>query len=228
MRHTSTSDATQDRVQRAIREVGQRGRFTAGAAHAAALVVLIVFSLGSLVGLTGAALTRLLTETHHGWADVPLAIEIVVSTLLVPAMDIGMLYAATMIRILRQRRQTGAALHVGVIICVGIIEAATYVYMSAVYDAPHTLAVWALIIARGLTAPLLATYLSLAMTPPVGSGDILYLTESLAAEGVLADMAQIAHDATAPTDRKLAIYQAVALMSPADRAPQSATTLLRD
>lgn len=206
--------------------IARRGHWVVSFAHGAAVVILIVFSAGSLVGLTGEALTRAIAEAQGGVLDIPRAIEVMVSTLLVPAMDMAMFYAAIMIRLSRQRRQDGYGLHTAVVIIVSLLESATFIYMSAVYDNPgQNYALWMLIVLRGVSAPGLATYLSLAATPPVSSRDILYLTESLAADGVLNDTALIAYDPTALTDAtlrayetRLAIWFAVAEMPPDDRA----------
>lgn len=198
-----------DPVAEQLREIERRGRGVAGLAHLSAFLVLVVFSLGSLVGLTGDALAQLISQwqTSHT-PNVPASIAIAVSTLLVFAMDIGMVYAARIIQVLQQRKQTISWVHIAVISGVALVEAASYIYMSWLYDHPATFLAWAIIAARGIAAPLLAAYLSLAGTPPIGERDILYAVERVTAHGVITEMTQLAGATGAPLDRKLALYRA--------------------
>ncbi len=155
----------------------------------------------------------------RGDITIPAAIAVSVSTLLVLAMDVSMIYAASQLRLLAVRRQSeGTGLHKFVLIGVAILEAATYGYMSYRYERPSDGIAWALIIARALAAPLLSVYLSLARALPVTGRDILQLAERLAAEGVLRDIAHIAADSAATLGDKLSIYAPVAVNAPEDDA----------
>ena len=67
-------------------------------AHVCASLMLVLFSAGSLVALGGDALLSVLGGAQRGHVDVPAAISLGVSTLLVLCMDVAMLYAASMLR----------------------------------------------------------------------------------------------------------------------------------
>ena len=128
-----------------------------------------------------------------------------------------MLYAASILRMLAARHadQRDGRLHRFVLFGVAILEAATYGYMSWLYEHPSGVA-WALIGARALAAPLLSVYLSLARPLPVMARDMLALGERISGEGVLRDLARIAGDASAPLAEKVALYLSAALIAPDD------------
>lgn len=207
-----------DPVAEQLRDLERQGAGMARLAHLAAFALVLVFSAGSLVALSGEALTALLDSATRGALDVPAAVSIAVSTLLVVAMDMALLVAAATVRMLRLRRQEGAALHVAVIVGVSVVEASTYAYMSYLYDRPASWAVWALIAARALSAPLVAVYLSLARSLPVSARDILAQVELATGRGVVRDMVRIAGDSAAPLERKLSLYSASSVMTPEDSA----------
>src|SRR5262249_28517295 len=152
-------------------------------------------SAGSLVALSGDALVRI---AHYGARPetIPAAISVAVSTLLVLAMDTGMLYAASMLRILSSRKaeRHEKRAHYAIMAIACILEAATYCYMAAQYEPPRSWVGWALVGARALAAPLFSVYLSLAHALPVGRRDILYQVELASSKGVIRDAVAIAHD----------------------------------
>jgi hypothetical protein len=204
-----------DPIEHQLDAVAGEGEGLARVAHAAATAMLFLFSAGSLVALAGDQVQQL----ARGEIAIPTAIAVSVSTLLVLAMDVSMIYAASQLRLLAVRRQSeGTGLHKFVLISVAILEAATYGYMSFRYERPADGIAWALIIARALAAPLLSVYLSLARALPVTGRDILQLSERLAAEGMLRDIAHIASATSASLAEKLSIYAPVALNSPEDDA----------
>ena len=205
-----------DPVAEQLREVERRGNSTIWLAHIAAFLILVVFSLGSLVGLTGDALNAIVAQFRDGQgADYTAAIAIGVSTLLVFAMDIAMYYAAMRIRLLRQRRDgDGITLHVAIIGGVSVVEAASYTYMSWLYDHPANWIVWVIIIGRAICAPLLAAYLSLATPMPLGERDIRYAVEKVAGHGVITKMIVEAGASDVTLERQLALYQASTLGFP--------------
>lgn len=207
-----------DEIAAQLHEIERQGRGMARLAHVAAFALVIAFSAGSLVALSGEALARIVAQWRAGGVDVPAAISLAVSVLLVVAMDVALVVAAANIRMLRQRRQEGIGLHVAVIIGVSLVEAATFCYMLVTYDAPTSWAVWLLIVARSLSAPLTAVYLSLARTLPVGARDILAQVELATGRGVIRDMVTVAGDPDAPLQRKLELYRAASVMAPADAA----------
>jgi len=208
-----------DQVAEQLRDIARQGSSMARLAHACAFLLIVLFSAGSLVALGGDALSSIVSEWRAGGVDVPAAISVGVSTLMVLAMDVGMLYAASMLRLLATRRADARErrVHAFVIVVVTVLEASTYGYMSWRYEAPATWAAWALILSRALAAPLLSVYLSMARPLPVTSRDILYQAELAAGQGVIRDVVEVASDQGAPLAEKMALYGASATMTEHDR-----------
>jgi hypothetical protein len=209
-----------DAVAEQLRDIARQGSSMARLAHACAFLLIVLFSAGSLVALGGDALASITTEWSAGRVDIPAAISVGVSALMVLAMDVGMLYAASMLRLLNSRHAEvrEKRVHHAVIVIVTVLEACTYGYMSWRYESPATWAAWALILARALAAPLLSVYLSMARPLPVTSRDILYQAELAAGQGVIRDVVEVASDQGAPLAEKMALYGASAMMTPHDRA----------
>ncbi len=208
--------AERDAVDVALADLAKQGAGMSRVAHACAMLLVILFSAGSLVALSGDAVASLV----HGRVDVPTAISVGVSTLLVLCMDVGMVYAASMLRVLNARRAIASEkrVHLFVMISVALLEAGTYLYMSSQYEHPHASAAWVLIIARAAAAPMLAVYLSLARPLPVTSRDILAQAEMASGAGVLRDVSAAANNRNAPLAQKMRVYGAAAIMTAEDRA----------
>lgn len=87
--------------------------------------------------------------------------------------DIGLVYAAMTLRVLRTRgtSRDEQLLHWFVLVTMATIESGAYLYMSARYEAPIGVA-WALVVARAVAAPLLSVYLSMARPHPETPRDI--------------------------------------------------------
>lgn len=203
-----------DPIERQLTAIAREGATLARIAHLCAFLMLILFSAGSLVALAGDSLQAI----ANGRATLPDIIAASVSGLLVACMDIAMLYAASILRLLAIRRaaKVEGRLHRFVLFSVAILEAGTYGYMSWRYEHPADAIAWALIGARALAAPLLSVYLSLARPLPVMARDMLALGERIAGEGVLRDLAHIAGDASAPLAEKVGLYIAAAVIAPDD------------
>jgi hypothetical protein len=121
------------------------------------------------------------------------------------------------IRALRTRGATdGYALHVAVLVSVSVIEAGTYLYMSAKWEQPAGWA-WALIIARAAAAPLLSVYLAMASKLPITSRDILHQAELFQGIQLVRDVLAVAADPSAPLADKMELYEKSAVMTAADR-----------
>lgn len=208
-----------DPVEQQLREISKQGAGMARAAHMCALALIFLFSLGSLVALGGDALTSIIAQWNRGQVDIPAAISVAVSTLLVACMDVGMVYAASMLRRLAARRADASEmrLHQIVMGVVAVLEASTYAYMSAKYEHPGNLVVWALILARAAAAPLLSVYLSMARTIPVSSRDILYQAELITGKGVLRHVTVLANNPDARLADLLLMYHAAGDSSESDR-----------
>jgi hypothetical protein len=207
-----------DPIERTMRSLERQGGTLVRVAHVFATLMIVLFSLGSLVALSGDAVTEIVTSLLHGGIpSIPKAISVVVSTLLVVCCDVGLVYAAMVIRALRTRgAASGYALHVAVFFSVSVIEAGTYLYMSARWEQPAGWA-WALIVARAAAAPLLSVYLSMATQLPITSRDILHQAELFQGIQLVRDVLAVAADPTAPLADKMELYEKSAVMTPADR-----------
>src|SRR5260221_4582695 len=212
--------ADPDAVETQLREIARRGGHIARLANAAAFVMIVLFSLGSLVGIGADAFRRSIDSFQAGNVDIPATISLVVSVGLVVCMDTVMVYAASVLRNLNARRAEPHEKreHQAFMYSAAVLEATTYLYMSVLYDHPASVLAWAVIGARALAAPLFSIYLSKARAIPVGAGDILYQVEMASGAGTIRDVVTIANDPDAPLARKVALYDASALMSPRDKA----------
>jgi hypothetical protein len=212
--------AERDPIDAALADLERQGASSARVAHLFAGLLVILFSAGSLVALGSDALQAILVQWNRSHTlDIPSTITLSVSTLMVLAMDTGMLVAAATLRVLAARRAgIGERLvHIAVMAGVAIIEASTYWYMSVRFEAPATGAAQALIIARALAAPVLAVYLSMSRALPVTSRDIMSQVELASGRGLLRDVTLVANDRTAPLERKMKLYGASAVMSVSER-----------
>jgi hypothetical protein len=207
-----------DPLARTIRQLERQGGVLVAVAHLCATLMIVLFSLGSLVALSGDAFaTLVLTVRQGGTPALPQAISIAVSTLMVVCCDVGLVYAAMVLRALRTRgAETGYLLHTCVLVIVALIEAGTYLYMSARYEQPSGWA-WALMLARAGAAPLLSVYLAMAARLPVTSRDMLHQAEVWQGLQLVREVIAVAADPTASLADKLALYEQSAVMSAADR-----------
>ena len=208
-----------DPVERTIQQLARQGASLARLAHLFATLMVVLFSLGSLAALSGDAISAILvTLAHHGLPSIPQAISVAVSTLMVVCCDIGLVYAAMTLRVLRTRgSDEGQGLHWAVLVGVSIIEAGTYLYMSAMYEQPHGWA-WGLVIARAFAAPLLSVYLSMAHPHPVTPRDILHQAELAQGIQLVRDVVRVAQDPSAQLADKMRLYEASAEMTGKDKA----------
>lgn len=210
----SRAFGSKDPLTRQLDAVAHEGAHLARFAHAAAFAMLVLFSAGSLVALAGDAIEQIAS----GDVTIPAIIAAGVSGLLVLAMDTGLIYAASTIRLLSSRHAPRGefAVHWVVLVGVSILESTTYAYMSWKYENPQGFA-WALIAARAAAAPLLSVYLSLARPLPVTARDMLALSERITGEAVLRDLGIVASDPRATLAQRVALYLAAALLTPGDR-----------
>ena len=210
-----------DPVETQLADIARQGARMAHVAHVCAAALLILFSAASFVALGGDTFAEIQahwTAAHQ--VNVAAAISLSVITLMVLAFDVGMLYAASMLRLLATRRAGLGEqwVHVLVMVSVAAIEAATYCYMAWRYEQPATALAWALIAVRAAAAPLLAVYLSMARSLPVTARDILAQAELASGAGVIRDVVREAQDTSAPLAEKIALYGASAVMATPDRA----------
>ena len=210
---------SRDPVEAQLRDIARQGTFGAMISHFFATLLIILFSTASLIALGADSMRAVLVSLAHGSVDIPNAVATGVTALLVPAMDVAMLRAASKIRLLATRRATRSemALHVVVMATISAIEAGTYCYMAAIYEHPGSGVAWALIIARSASAPLIGVYLAMDRPHPVTSRDILAQVELGAGAGVIRDVTEIANDASATLDRKMELFGASAVMREHER-----------
>lgn len=210
----------EDETAAQLRDMERAGAQLAGLAHVCAGVLVVLFSLGSLISLSAEAFNTVLASWRAGALDVPAAISVAVSTLLVVAMDTAMLYAASVLRMLATRGASAseASIHRWVMVSAALLGACTYCYMSWLYDRPATLALWTITIARALAAPLYAVYLSMARPLPVAPRDIFAQAELAAGRGVLRDVTALANDPAASLDKKLRVFGAASVMPDRERS----------
>ena len=203
-----------DAVEAQLRDIARQGAFGARISHLFAALLIILFSTASLIALGADSMRAVLASLAHGTVDIPNAVATGVTALLVPAMDVAMLRAASKIRLLATRRATRSemALHIAVMIVISAIEAGTYCYMAAIYEHPLGVVAWTLIAARALAAPLIGVYLAMDRPHPVTSRDILAQVELGAGAGVIRDVTEIANDHDASLQRKMELYGASAVM----------------
>jgi hypothetical protein len=209
-----------DLVADQLADIARQGSGMARLAHVCASLMLVLFSMGSLVALGGDALLHVVTGVRNGWVDLPAAIGLAVSALFVLCMDVAMLQAASALRLLGMRRAEPASMrqHQLVMVTVTVLEAGTYAYMAWRYETPVGLVAWALILARALAAPLLSVYLAMARPLPVTAKDILAQVELASGLGLIRDAVTIANDPAASLGQKVALFGASAVMTPQDRA----------
>lgn len=213
----SPEQAQQQRIDQRLRAIERQGTSGVHFGHALAYLLVFTFSVGALIALAGDALRTFIQQAQAGAMDIPSLISFVVSFVLVFAMDTAMVRAAATVRMLRQRHQTGVGVHVAVIAVVCVVESATYLYMSYEYDHPgRQVVVWTILAVRAVIAPIVAVYLSLGRQLPVSARDINTQVEVVTGRGVLVDMTRIADDPAATTERKVALYQASAIMDATD------------
>jgi len=208
-----------DVVADQLADIARQGATMARLAHVCASLMLVLFSAGSLVALGGDALLSVFAGVERGRMDLPAAISLGVSTLLVLCMDVAMLYAASMLRLLGMRRAEPRSMrvHRAVMTTVAVLEAGTYAYMAWRYETPVSVVAWALILSRALAAPLLSVYLAMARPLPVTARDILAQVELASGLGLIRDAVTIANDASASLSQKVALFGASAVMTLQDR-----------
>src|SRR5260221_2263183 len=94
-----------DPVEAQLADIARQGARMAHVAHVCAAALLILFSAASFVALGGATFAAIQTRWTAGHElNVAAAISPSVITLMVLAFDVGMLYAASMLRLLATRR----------------------------------------------------------------------------------------------------------------------------
>lgn len=210
-----------DPVQRAQREMEHRGRVLTAVMHFASYVMLVLFSLGSAVGITGDLVRHVLAVGPLSWAALTSNIVILVSLALVLCMDLGDIYAAFNLRD-RARRQEpfnlGYVWDIAAIVVATGLEGGTFIYMSFHYDSVVGTGLAILVIGRGIFAPLYAIYLNMARPTPPGVADVSYRMFMGSAAGVERKIVAIANDPDATLVDGVAMMRASARINKQDNS----------
>lgn len=203
-----------------LRDIERQGGGMARFAHLCAGALLVAGSLGSLISISAQAFAAFLAAAQAGRLDLPDLLNAVVGVLLVLAGDAALLYAASMLRVLRssQAPREEMRVHLWVMIGVSILEAGTYLYMAWLFDRPSNFVLWLIDIGRAIAWPLLCSYLSMARPLPVGPRDIMYHSALASGKGVVRDIATLSADPAAPLHHKVRIFRAASNMTQGDRA----------
>jgi hypothetical protein len=212
-----------DKVDIALDDLRKQGAGRARLAHFFASLLVVLFSAGSLVALGSDALNTVVGQWQADRTiNIPSTITLAVTFLMVLAMDMALIHAAGMLRVLAARRAGYGErwVHIAVMVVVSALESGTYGYMSWKFEHPATLAAQLLISARSLAAPLLAVYLSMAKPLPVTARDMLAYAELASGGGVLRDVVSAANNRQIDLPAfasKMRLYAASAVMVPEDR-----------
>lgn len=204
-------------IDRTMRETEAQGARFAHLAHLCAGVLIVLFSLASLVALGGEALNKAINDAqHHTWS-LSTWIALGVSLLIVPAADIALLYACNSLRIIysRDHKHARKAVHYFVIIGVCLIETLTYGFMSYMYDNPgQNYMAWGLIVLRATSAPLLGMYLAMSRTLPVTGEDILHVASVLSARRFLESIMEVTGRSDTSLVARAALFKAATPLKP--------------
>lgn len=208
----------QDPVKAQLKEMSRQGAGMARVGNACALLLVILFSLISFSALARDDFETFLASWQRHQLNVLAGIFTLIVPAMVLAMDFGMLYAASMIRRLKSRHSgmDEKLIHYLVLWGVVVLEAGTYIYAAAIYEHPHSMVAWSLIVARACGAPLLSVYLSMAQAIPVSPRDILYQAELIAGVGILRRVTVLANDSDARLSDLLSMYRAASVASVED------------
>ena len=209
-----------DPVEQQLHEVERQGRGMARIMHAAGYLMLVLFSIGSAIGICGTLVERVVANGPLTWQSLPNDVVITVSLMLVFCMDLAAIYAAFHMRLLATRHASWKAyiLHVLVLAVCTALEGGTFIQMSFEYDNVIAGTVAALIIARGFVAPLLSVYLNMARAIPSGVADIAYHSFLGAGQGVVRDIIHIANDPGASLAEKAELMAASAYINSNEQA----------
>ena len=213
----------EDGVAIALKQLEQQNAGLVRLAHLFAGMLVVSTSVASLIALAGDIVQAVVQEirTHPDQLRIPILASIIITFLLVLAMDTGMLLAAGQIRVKLARKAALGAMAFDLVIMIGVacLEAGTYCYMLWQYEHPANQLAGVLIIARAIAVPLLSMYLVMARPVAVMPADILALAALAAGTGFLRDVADIASNKRLPTSatrRKLRLFAAAAQLN----APQ--------
>ncbi len=147
------------RVQ-AVR-VADHTRFLAWWGRILSPLLLVAFSLASLIVLAGQPLAATLAAVAgQGTLDYATVVSLATTAVLIVAMDVVMLLAAVRIRDATEAGRGGWWAYGVVVGLIGVVEALTFSDMLVGQEHPATALAWVLIIARALIAPGCAVFLT--------------------------------------------------------------------
>lgn len=209
-----------DPIEQQLHEVERQGHGMARIMHAAGYLMLVLFSVGSAIGICGTLVQEVVANGPLTWQSLPNDVVITVSLMLVFCMDLAAIYAAFHMRLLATRHAPWQQyiIHALVLLTCTVLEGGTFIQMSFEYDNVIAGTVALLIIARGIVAPLLSVYLNMARPIPSGVADIAYQSFLGAGQGVVRDIIHIANDPNASLADKAELMSASAYINQREQA----------
>lgn len=177
-----------DEGKRELKQAMSHGAAVLALARAWAIPLMVFFSIGALVTLGGVPLEHNLALIEAGqppdWVELG---GLVVTVMFVIGMDLAMITASIFLNDARARgAQFGEVWKLwALMLSVGALEAATFIKMVANYEHPTSAYDWGLLIARGVLAPIIAVFLSLATERAVSRDDVVRLLQVRSGEGLL-------------------------------------------
>lgn len=183
-----TNAQAQHDAKRALKRATSHGAAMLAFARLWSIPLMIFFSIGALVTLGWTPLQHNIALYLAGQPlDYVELAGLAVTVVFVIGMDVAMIVAAVMLRNAQNRQaRFGETWHLWfVMVSVGALEAATFITMVEGYEHPQTVAAWALLVGRGVMAPIIAIFLSLAGEQPVSHRDVRHLLQVRSGEGLL-------------------------------------------
>lgn len=183
-------------AERQVKRLQNQGSNIVRLAHTAAMVMLVLISLATLITLGRSTFEAVQASVSKGQADWMRILALTILFTLVLCMDIAVFYGSSMIRVLWSRGAERSAMlpHAIVVVLVATLEGFTYWAMILTYEHPNTPLEYYVGMARAFGAPALAIYLTLAMVVSVTKSDILNVA---AVQSGIVAVQQVSHLASA-------------------------------
>jgi len=198
--------------EHAMKQIEQQNTGMISAAHRFATALVVTASVASLVTLAGDLVQRMVHQYQtSGTVSIPAVASLMVSFILVLAMDTGMLIAALYLKSITERGlSVSKRQHQIILVLVGTLESVTYAVMIFTYEplpfannTPSlknitiaTVVIAVLIIIRAGAVPFLSVYLATARVISIGLEDIGGLGKVILGQGTLKKMREAAVDPT--------------------------------
>lgn len=203
--------APYDPIKEQLKDIENSGHVEASIAHFISYVLVIFFSFGGLIAVASESINEFITSYNHGTFNIIASVTFAVSLSMIIGLDYALLWAARAIQTARERGQqwTDYVIHLVVLTVVPIIDAATFFYMSWLYDKPTNSILMAILIGRAVVVPPMIVYLRMAKTPTRSPGDIIYQIQRAKGEHILRAATARAQDPHITLTRSAAEWRAI-------------------